>query len=79
MREGKDGREVEVRDTCPLMCNIIIGHMLILTKPTWYIVMHYVLNGLLIFHSEVDGSNLLPSPFVLGWLCHFARSYVGAI
>jgi len=27
----------------------------------------HVLNGLLIFHSEVDGSNLLPYPFVLGW------------
>jgi len=26
-----------------------------------------VLNGLLIFHSEVDGSNLLPSSFVVGW------------
>jgi len=26
----------------------------------------HVLNGLLIFHSEVDGSNLLPSPFVFG-------------
>jgi len=50
------------------MCIIIIGPTLTIA----YLVHTprlnaYVLNGLLIFHSEVDGSNLLPSPFLLGW------------
>ena len=33
----------------------------------------HVLNGLLIFHSEVDDSNLLPSPVCVGLIMSFYK------